>query len=366
MPSSTSSSEAGAAPDGAAGGAAPSNDLRTALVMLAAVLGLPLLAGHVVGRAYTPQPLAVAPVSAEAKRRLVLFGNSRIEAGVDGAQLGAALHERGVDMDATAFTGGGWGALHYYQLAILNAPALRAGRDAVVIEVSQASLDDREASSRLGVIRPEAALPIAALPGLPVESRLDLLVGAAAGLYRYRSQVQNVVLAPRAERLASAAAAPLRWMGAEGPPAVAPRFELVLAPGRNFVIQEVRGDRAAFLAATRAKAEAAKPAQVGGVRLEALRRAVVLLRGRGIDVSLVEVPVSSWLSSRPALAGPEVRLRERLGALCAETGARLLVGWPPEITQDALYFDDEHLTSQATPLFSALLADRLSAARAAR
>jgi hypothetical protein len=330
------------------------------LALIAIGAALALGAGHVAGRLHALQPLA--PTAAElsaAGHLVVLFGNSRFEAGILPEPLAAAL---GPEVRARAFTGGGWDAVHYLMLAILSRDLLRPERDAVVIEVSPMSLNDFDSANRLGTVRPEAARAVAALPGAPVELRLDVLTGALAGLYRYRVSLQSIALAPQLDRLAATVGGELERFGLLGAPPEAPPFTLVTAPGRNFVIQEIKGDRSRFDSANRRLQQAQLATlQVGGFKLAALDRAVAMLRERRLPVFLVETPTSPWLSQKldAAPAGP--RYHTALRALAERRGALLLDAWPAPLTDDERFWDGMHMVAGASRDFTAALALRLRA-----
>lgn len=331
---------------------------RAGLLVIAIVLALPLALGHVVGRLYAPQPLAPSAAEVAASDHfVVVFGNSRTEAALDSRRLARALTGDGSTVRAREYAGGGWDAVHFYQLALLNRDVLRPGRDAVVIEVSPLSANDNLPGNRLGVIRGGAAMQIAALPGAPVETRLDVLVGAVAGLYRYRVSIQSTVIAPAISRVVDPVVRGLARLGFVRPPRNRPPFELVTAPGRDFVIQEVRGDRAAFIAASRERKRAiVTRLAYGGFKLEALRRAVTTLRARGITVYLVNVPVSAWLEGELDAVGAAGRFRTETEALARASGARFLRQWPRDLSADDRFWDEEHMVASAADRFTDALA----------
>ena len=332
-----------------------------ALAIVAFALGLALVAGHVAGRFYAPQPLA--PTAAElrgADHFVTIFGNSRTEAGLDPERLARGMSDATVVTRARAFTGGGWDAIHFYQLALVHRGVLRPGRDAVLIEVSPLSANDALTANRLGVIRAESAWQVAALPGAPVETRLDVVLGALAPLYRYRVSIQSGIVGPALGRLADGVARVLAPWGLVSAGHRAERFELVTYPGREFVIKEVRGDRQAFTEASRRRKRATVAGVTyGGFKLEALRRAVTALRERGIAVYLLHVPVSAWLSAELDAAGVGSRFREETRALASATGARLLSDWPAELSAESRFWDDEHMVADAAETFTAAVATAL-------
>jgi hypothetical protein len=294
---------------------------------------------------------------AGAEHFVLILGNSRFEAGIDPARLTAELGPR---VQAQAFNGGGWDALHYYMLAILSRDLLRPGRDAVLIEVSSTSLDDGQPANRLGTLRPEAAREILALPGEPIETRLDVLTGAIAGLYRYRASIHYVALGPRIDQAAhdlEPALARLRLVA--GAP-MEPPYRLKLAPGRDFVIESVEGDGAALREASRklARLNVGK-LQVGGFKLTALARAVALLRDRGIAVFLVETPTADWLARLSAGSAFQKNYLEGVQRIAAESGALLLRDWQPALHDESRFWDDQHMTAGSTVDFTDALAARL-------
>ena len=331
--------------------------------MIASALCLATLVGYLAGRFYRPQPLAVTREEVSASDRLiVVFGNSRTEAGLDPTRLTRALSADGTTVRARVFSGGGWDSLHFYQLALLNRDLLRVSRDAVIIEVSPLSANDADSGNRLNVIRTDAAVQVAMLPGAPLETRLTVLLGGVNTLYRYRLLIHARVIEPMLDRAAAALGRRFEAVGIVGPPRTRPAFELVTAPGRDFVVAEVRGDRAAFRAASRtAKREAIARVTYGGFKLEALRRAVMTLRERGIRVYLVQVPVSTWLADELHRAAVWPRYHASMTALARETGATFLSGWSVRLSDDGKFWDDEHMVASATEEFTDALADALRA-----
>lgn len=325
-----------------------------ALVLLAIVLLVALGIGRFAGHLYRPQSLTPDTAAVEsAAHDLALFGNSRFEAGIDAARLAERLSRPGAPVHAQLFDGGGWDALHYYMLALLARGVLRPGRDAVIVEVSAASLDDAQPANRLGTLRPEVARELAALPGEPLETRLDILCGAAAGLYRYRNSIQAIAIGTRLERAAQMVAA--RLPSLFGEPAAQPAYRLIVAPGRNFVMERVEGDAGALLAASRRQSEAAAATvRVGGFKLAALRRAVHALRSRGLAVMLVETPTSDWMESLTAHGD----YRPLVRALADSEGAVLAADWPPAFHAQTRFWDDSHMVSAATADFTDALAAR--------
>jgi hypothetical protein len=316
------------------------------------------LVGQVVGHLYRPQPLAVTREEVAASDRFVLvFGNSRTEAGLDLHRLTRALSADGVTVRARAFSGGGWDSVHFYQLALLNRDLLRGPRDAVIIEVSPLSANDADSSNRLNVIRADAAVQVAMLPGTPVETRLAVLVGGLNPLYRYRLSIHSVIIRPVLDRAAGVLARWLKAVGIVGLPRTRPAFEIVTVPGRDFLVAEVRGDRAAFRAASRiAKRDAIEGVSYGGFKLAALRRAVSSLRERGIRVYLVETPGSTWFTGELRRSAVWRRYRVAMSVLAHETGATFLADWPASLSDDDKFWDDEHMVVSAAEEFTDALA----------
>lgn len=343
MHSSTSRSDHAAAPFFARG---------LACLTIASLVALG--AGAAAGLLYRGQALAPAAAEIAATDHfVVLFGSSRFEAGIDPERLASRLWP-GSRVGVRAFTGGNWDTLHDYQLARLSSDVLRPGRDAVLIEISPFSTNDANPGNQLYAIRPRPALTLAALPGTPVEARLDLLMGAAVAAYRYRISIQSLWLAPR---LDSAAKRIVGALGAVGSPVAEKPFQLVTVPGRETVIQEIRGDVAVFTAMNRSRLETrVRALRIGGFKVEALRRAVETLRARDIAVFLVEVPSSRWL--RPLLHESDSgrRFDEAVRAIAAASGAHLLQTWPEELSDERLYWDDEHMAAATGARFTDSLA----------
>jgi hypothetical protein len=333
-----------------------------ALCLALLTLAVPLALGRAAGWVYHPHALAPQAAEISASDHFVaLFGNSRFEAAIDPARLAETLSTAGSVVKAQAFNGGGWDALHYYMLAIENREALRPERDLAVMEVSPKTLDDSDAGNRLGTLRPEAARAIVSLPGEPLETRLDVLCGAVAALYRYRVSLQSVALAPRLTRLAERIGGLLGRVHVIGPPPATPRYRLVLAPGRDFVIEDVQGDRSALTAASRRQSQLSIGAvRVGGFKTEALRRAIRVLKSRGIAVVLVETPTSEWMdalaASTPALSDYGALVRR----LAQDEGARLEREWPRPLHGEQKFWDDLHMVSSAAEEFTKALSARLA------
>lgn len=316
-----------------------------ALIVLAVVLALPLVAGHLLGKRYSPQALAPSTAEVDATAHfVVVFGNSLTEAAVDPDRLALRLSAPGAPVAARAYSGGAWNALHYYQLALLNRSRLRPGRDLAIIEVSPFSLDDSSGGARLSAIRPETAASVIALPGLPTEDRLDIALGAVAGLYRYRLQLRTQILQPRIESATAGVTRGLEAIGLVGDPRRREPFQVVPVPGRNFLVQEIRGDLQAFRAINRSQYEhELSHLRLGDFRLEALRRATRLLRSRGIAVYLLEVPHSRWLDARLVATNINARYEDEIAHLAQESGAVWLRDSSPVRTDDGSYWDDKHM-----------------------
>ena len=179
----------------------------------------------------------------------LIFGNSRFEAGINSDLLAATLSQSlGVKVKAQNVSGGGWDSIHYYMLALLSRDRLRSGRDGVIIEVSPFSLNDAETDNRINAVRPEVALTLADVPGEPIEDRLKILVGAVGGLYRSPADSGSDALSPP-ERLVNASWSTARKnRSRENSAEPNTFFQLVFAPGREFVVQDILGDRAALRA----------------------------------------------------------------------------------------------------------------------
>lgn len=320
-------------------------------VFAASVLGLCTAAGIV------NRPTPLAPTTAELDRQsheLVLFGNSRFEAAFDPDELGTAL-----GIGCKMYSGGGWHALHYQQLALINAKVLRAERDVVAIDVSILSMQQPN-PTRLGVIRPEAAIPVATLPDLPTEARFDVLFGAIDPLYRYRSAIQARLAGPL-ERVALRL--PLPW----GSAPKAPAYRLVTDPDRNWVMKNIEGDREAFRRESRLHlVDTARTLETVISQRASTEDAVTRLRAAGITVVLVEVPVSRWLEEK--MKGPVLtEHRAWLDRLATRSGAVVARTWPDELYDESLFYDDQHYFSVATPAvdraFAATIRSALPPAR---
>jgi hypothetical protein len=324
-------------------------------VALAVALG----AGHVAGRAYRPQPLSPSAAEiAPSDRFVVLFGNSHFEAGISAERLAAGLSSDGKTVRTRAFNGGGWDALHYLMLAQLSKNLLRPNRDVAVIEVSMQSLDDANDHNRLGAIRPEATAAIAKLPGAPVEMRLDLLLGAVDGLYRYRLSLQGMVGA-RLENVARSVGNRLHLAGELRQP---PKFELVTMPGMDFVIKEVRGDRSAFQQSVRAKlSRDLAGIRVGGYKLAALELAVETLRSRGIEVWLVDAGTSRWYDAQLRTSSSWAAYDAAVQRLAKLPHVHYAGDWPAVLSADDQFWDETHRVGTSAERFTDELAVRIRA-----
>jgi hypothetical protein len=143
-------------------------------------------------------------------------------------------------------------------------------------------------------------------------------------------------------------------------PGPQPPFRLVVDPKREYVIDHVEGDRAAFNAEVRSTwLKTIGRLRFGGFRWSALDEAVRALRGRNIDVFLLEVPVSEWLISELRAVPQFIEYRMHLQRLVAETGAVLLSDWPPDFSGVDRFWDESHMNNAATERFTHELASRL-------
>jgi hypothetical protein len=327
-----------------------------ALLASAGLITLALAA--LFGRLHRPQPLSPAPAEVAAvEREVVGLGNSHFEAAIDPDAVTRAFATHGERVTWHQYTGGGWNALQYLMLAQLAGDVLRPGRDLVLIDASPVALNEAEEDDHLGTIRPDAAWSVARLPGLPMESRLDVLLGALSPLYRYRTALQAAFWAHLEPLVARRAPARLVRPSAAPPP-----FTLVTDPGRNFVIREVRGDREQFRAQHRRWLDRwIARARFGGYKREALIRAVAGLRARGIDVVLVETPTSGWFRARFDASEAGVAYRAALTAVAQAAAGRLLDHWPARFDEDDRYWDDYHLASTQAADFDAVLVEQLVA-----
>jgi hypothetical protein len=248
-------------------------------------------------------------------------------------------------------------------LALLSREVLRPGRDAAVIEIALGSLDDADAQNRLGPIRPEVALREVALLGMPTETRLDILVGAVAGLYRYRMTLQSQVLQPRIAGIVERLAQSLGRLGLVGAPVREPPYELVTVPGKDFVIEKVKGDAAAFQAASRRKLlHTLSSLAVGGFKTEAIIRAAHALAERGVLVFFVQIPTSRWYSDHLFATAAGHRYQASLPEILRASSARPLLEWPQRFSDETRFWDDTHMLDSSKADFTDELASRLAEA----
>jgi hypothetical protein len=339
--------------------APPDNFFPRAALFLLLAFGTAGAVGHFAGKLYRPHPLTPPPERiARSDRFVLLFGNSRFRASIDPARLASELSVEST-CDAALFTGGGWDALHYYMLALLARDQLRPGQDAVVIEVSPLSLNDAQSNNRLGAIRPEVGFRVAGLPGEPLETRLNILLGTVVGLYRYRGSIQHGPLRRVLSDWADSLARPLARVGLLGPPRGEPSFRLV--PNRTGDgIEAIRGDREAFQAANRSLLEAGlRTYRIGGFKQRALERAVTALREKDVAVYLVCVPLSRWAEDGIDESPVSEPFRQAMASLAARTGASFLEDWGERFHDEGNFWDDTHMTPQVKPRFTDALGRRL-------
>jgi hypothetical protein len=329
------------------------------LALIVGIALIVLLAGQTAGLAYRPRPLGPSRREVLASDRFVaVFGGSRVEAGIDPSLLSEELSAHGQNVKAAVYAGGGWDMLHSYMLALLSRDILRPNRDAVVVDVSAWSVNDTWEANRLGAIRPSVALEVAALPGEPLEARLDVLLGAVSGLYRYRVSLQATIgtkLTAGAERLGGL----LRRAGLVRNGA-APAFTLITEPGKNFVIQEIKGDLKAFHELDRHRQDVSIDAlKTGGFKLRALERTVAVLRERGITVYLVQIPTSKWFYDRLARVPGAAAYRDSIPDIAERSQAKLLADWPEPFYRSDRFWDEMHMTPSACQSFTRALAESL-------
>ena len=334
-----------------------------ALFLLLFSLSIALGMGHVVGRVYRPQPLSPTFDRVHGSDHFLLIcGNSRFDAAINPGLLASTLsHCSESKVDAQMYVGGGWDSIHYYMLALLSRNVLRSGKDGVIIEISPLSLNDAESDNRINVVRPEVAMALADLPGEPVEDRLKILVGAVASLYRYRPQIQSKFLYPRLHGWSSRVAARLERCGLVKPVPSPVPFRLVFAPGREFVVQELRGNQESFRMVNRQILIANNhKLRFGGYKYHALERAVRVLRDREINVYLVQTPTSLWFKERLFRTKAGESFQAAISRLAESTGAVVLTDWPPSYYDGRLTWDETHLLAHATDPFTSALAKRLA------
>jgi hypothetical protein len=333
------------------------------LFLIAIAITITLVLGHAIGLLYRPQPLS--PTRSEiaaADQVLVTFGNSRFYSSIDSDQLAKQLTRPGDTVKVIQYSGGGWDSLHYYMLALLAKDVLRPGRDVVLIEVSPLSEDDRDSANKLGVIRPSVARQVAEIPGLPLESRLDILLGAVAGLYRYRGSIQGDILGPRLDHLADMVGRILERGRLKGPAVHPPPFKVITVPGRNYVVKEVQGDVEAFRSASREATLANLQAlRFGGFKFAALQSSVKVLREHNLAVYLVQTPTSRWLRDHLNRSAAGLLYRKEMPDVAKRTGAILLDNWPDTAYEQYRFRDDMHMFAGVNGIeyFTGLLAQRL-------
>lgn len=327
---------------------------------MAVALAVALALGWAAGRAHRPKPLAPAPEAVAASEHFVaVFGNSIFQTAVDPGRLAVAVGARPGAVAAELYSGAGWGSLHYYMLALFARDVLRPRRDLAVIDISLPSLHD--ADHRLAGIRPAAARAVAEIPGLPVETRLDVLFGAISPLYRYRMPLQSRIAADleRALRRGAAAGSGRRLLG---PPPGTKSFRLVTEADADFVTAWVGTDNEADrLVIRRRVTDYFGGMNVGEFKLTALERAVRALRERDIPVALVLAPLASWCE---ALLPPDFtgQARRRIDRLARDTGALVLTEWPAQLREERRFGDGYHMAPDATAPFTDELGKRLRAA----
>lgn len=338
------------------------NFFPRALLLLVFSVVFALGMSHLVGRVYWPQPLSPAPEMVRGSEKFwLIFGNSRFEAGINSDLLAATLSQSlGVKVKAQMYSGGGWDSIHYYMLALLSRDRLRSGRDGVIIEVSPFSLNDAETDNRINAVRPEVALTLADVPGEPIEDRLKILVGAVGGLYRYRQQIQGLMLYPRLRGWLMRVGVQLEKTGLVKTVRSRIPFQLVFAPGREFVVQDILGDRAALRASDRQNLAKRIPSlRFGGYKFRALERAVRTFRSQGIDVYLVQTPTSHWSNTHLRRTVADTSFRTAIARLAKTTGAVPLIDWPSIYYDEQRFWDETHMAAGATDTFTSVLAKQL-------
>jgi hypothetical protein len=333
-----------------------------ALLLLAATATLVVLVAQVAG-AHSPRPPLVPPhlETATAPRRLIAFGNSYIAAAISPAALTQALAARGLQVTLHQLTGGGWNALHYVVLARLVEDTLRPRRDVVLLDVSPHALDDAEPDAHLDVIPPASAWTVATLPSAPTEVRLDLLLDALAPLYRHRLLWQARAwtrLGARATAAVACAALPAALVR---PPATAPPFMLVTDPQLDFVVREIRGDRAAFREQNRRwLRDWMAHARFGGYKREALEQAIAGLSERGIQIVLLATPRSRWFDEEFEKTTAGQSYQATVASLARRAGGRLLDRWDARFGDEDATWDDYHLTPTTSAAFDEAVAEALA------
>jgi hypothetical protein len=333
------------------------------LVLIAITIAATLALGNATLLVHHPDtPIPSRSDLTTADHLVVAFGNSRFYSNIDFDELGKQLSKPGNDVAAIDYTSGGWDSLHFYMLALLYKDVLIPGRDAVLIEVSPLSENDNESANYLDAIRPSAAWRVAELPGMPLESRLDLLLGSVADLYRFRGRIQYFKLAPRLGHMADLLGSVLQRAGLEGPPVYSPTFKEITVPGRKYVVKEIQGDVDAHRNQDRTYVLTNLQAlRFGGFKFAALERAVGVLRERNIAVYLVQTPTSRWLREQVNCTPSGIRFNQQVPELARRTGAVLLNDWPATSFDQYRFSDDMHMFFGANGMdyFTSQLAQRL-------
>ena len=335
-----------------------------ALVLITITIAVTLALGHSAVLLHRPEPLVPSRSDlSSADHLLVAFGNSRFYSNIDFDELARELSKPGDDVKAIDFTYGGWDSLHYYMLALLAKDVLRPGRDAVLIEVSPLSEDDNDSANHLGAIRPSVACRLAEVHGTPLETRLDILLGAVADLYRYRGSIQYEELAPRLEHLAVIVGRILQLAGLEGPPEYSPAFKVITVPGRKYVVKEIQGDVDEHLRDSRKDVlTKLQVLRFGGFKFSALEKAVRVLREHNLAVYLVQTPTSRWLREQVNRTEGGLRYRQEMPELARRTGAVLINDWPDTSFDQYRFSDDMHMFFGVNGMdyFTGLLAQQLN------
>lgn len=334
------------------------------LVLIAVTIAVTLALGNVTLLVHHSDTLVPSRSNLTTADHLVVaFGNSRFYSNIDFDELGQQLSKPGNDVKVIDSTSGGWDSLHFYMLALLYKDVLMPGRDAVLIEVSPLSEDDNESANYLDAIRPSAAWRVAELPGMPLESRLDLLLGSVVDLYRFRGRIQYFKLAPRLAHATERLGGVLQRVGLEGPPVYSPTFKEITVPGRKYVVKEIQGDVDALRNQDRQYVLTnLQTLRFGGFKFAALERAVGVLRERNIAVYLVQTPTSRWLREQLNRTPSGIRFNQQVPELARRTGAVLLNDWPDTSFDQYRFSDDMHMFFGANGMdyFTSRLAQRLS------
>lgn len=334
------------------------------LVLIAITIAVTLALGHAAVLFHHQQPLGLTRSDiSNFDHMLVAFGNSRFYSNIDFDELAKDLSKPCADVKPIDLSGGGWDSLHFYMLALLTKDLLQPGRDAVLIEVSPLSENDNESANRMAVFRPSVAWKLVEVPGTPFETRLDILLGAIADLYRYRGSIPYELMAPWLERVADHVGVMLNRGGMEGPPVYSPPFSATIVPGRKIVVSEIRGDVNAYLEQSREYLlPQIQTLRFGGFKFAALERAVSVLRGHDIEVYLVQTPTSRWLREQLDQTESGHRFQLEMPLLARRTGAILLNEWPETAFDPSRYSDDMHMYfgPNGMDYFTTLLSQRLS------